>query len=78
MIVLLAFAVFALGFALDYADTRHKIAVEERNGHAAGLWSVAMYALGVFGTWAVLDVEPWLVVPTALGLYVGSRVAMPR
>lgn len=78
MTALLALLVFSLGFALDYADARHKMAVEARNGHAAGLWSNAMYALGIFGTWAVLDVELWLAVPTMIGLYVGSRVALRR
>ena len=78
MTALLALLVFSLGFALDYADTKHKLAVEARNGHVAGCWSVAMYALGIFGTWAVLDVEQWLVVPTMLGLYFGSRVALRR
>lgn len=67
---------FATAFVLDYADTRHKIAVERRDGHAAGRWSVSMYLVGIAGTWAVLDYSHTLIVPTCLGLYVGSIVAM--
>lgn len=78
MLALLAAFVFVLGFALDYADTKHKLAVEARNGHAAGCWSVLMYLLGTLGTWSVLDVAGWLVVPAAAGLYFGSRVALRR
>ena len=78
MTALLAALVFLLGGALDYADTRHKLAVEARNGHAAGCWSVLMYLLGTLGTWSVLDVAGWLVAPAALGLYAGSRVALRR
>lgn len=63
---------------LDYADTEHKIAVERREGHRAGMYSVAMYLLGLVGLVSVLDVSRWYVLPEAVGLYVGSRVAIRR
>ncbi len=76
MIIPLALAMFAFGFALDFADTRHKLAVEARRAHVAASWSVTMYLLGVSSTLAVFKVSVWLVVPEVIGLYVGSVVAL--
>lgn len=76
MIVALAFIMFAFGFALDFADTRHKLAVEARHAHVAASWSVTMYLLGVSSTFAVFKITVWLVVPEVVGLYVGSVVAL--
>lgn len=78
MFVLACALTFAAAFAGDYADTRHKIAVEQRDGHAAGVWSVLMYLVGIGCTWAIIDHARALIVPTVIGLYVGSRVAMWR
>jgi hypothetical protein len=74
--IALGVVVFVIAGALDFADTRHKIAVEQRDGHRSGLWSVAMYVLGLVGLVSVLDVSKWYVLPEAVGLYVGSRVAL--
>lgn len=76
--VLLGGLVFCVAIALDFADTTHKIAVEQRDGHRAGMWSVTMYLLGLVGLVSVLDVNRWYIVPEALGLYIGSRIAMRR
>lgn len=69
---------FIIAFALDYADTQHKLAVEARGLVMPGVWSVAMYLMGIVGTWAVLDYSFALVIPTACGLFTGSVVAMRR
>ncbi len=76
MIALLAVVVFALGFVLDYADTMHKVAIEQRAAVRAGAWSGVMYVLGMAGTWSVLDVAGWLVAPGALGYFLGSVYAV--
>lgn len=72
----LAITVYVLTFLLDYADTRHKIAVEARAPFMAAWWSVAMYVLGLFATWAAIDVSPWLVLPACAGLATGSIAAV--
>jgi quinol-cytochrome oxidoreductase complex cytochrome b subunit len=69
---------FAVAFALDFADTAHKLAIESRSPARAALWSVAMYLLGLVSLWAALDVSAWLVLPTCAGLAVGSVVAVRR
>lgn len=74
----LVLTVYGLAFFLDYADTRHKLAVEARAPAAAAWWSVVMYLLGLFATWAALDVSPWLALPTCAGLATGSAVAIYR
>lgn len=67
---------FFVGLVLDYADTGHKVAVEQRDATTASLASVAMYLLGVLVTWAAVDVSGLLVVPTAIGLVVGTHAAL--
>jgi hypothetical protein len=75
---LLGVAVFLVALLLDYADTRHKLAVELRDPRAASLWSVAMYLLGMLVTWATVDVSGWLCLPGAIGLVVGTHLALRR
>lgn len=78
MIVLACIGVFLAAFALDFADARNKLAINARDGHRAGLWSIAMKLAGVAGTFALVEVSWWLVVPECVGLYVGSRVALRK
>lgn len=78
MIYLIALAVFVAAIAFDYADAQNKIAIEQRNGHRAGCWSVAMYCIGVAGTLALVKVSVWLVLPECAGLYIGSRLAIRK
>jgi hypothetical protein len=77
-VTVLAVAVFLVALLLDYADTRHKLAVELRDPRAASLWSVAMYLLGMLVTWATVDVSGWLCLPGAIGLVVGTHLALRR
>jgi hypothetical protein len=74
----LAAAVFAIGLILDYADTRHKVAIERRDANAASVWSVIMYGLSILATWAAVDVSGWLVLPAAAGLVAGTQLALRR
>lgn len=78
MIIALGVLVFLLAAVLDIADTQHKIAIEHRDAHAAARWSVAMYLLGLVGLVGLLRVSLWLVVPEAVGLYLGSVFAIRR
>jgi hypothetical protein len=78
VIALLAIAVFVSFTLLDYADTLHKIAVNELRANAASAYSVVMLLLGMLGTWAALDVGGWLLIPAALGLVCGTQVAIRR
>lgn len=78
MLTLAIIAALALGLALDVADTMHKLAVEERDGHGAGLASVTMYALGLIGAKLAIDGTMYLAIPTCVGLYIGTRLAMRR
>lgn len=78
MIVLACLAVFAAAFALDFADARNKLAVNARDGHRAGLWSIAMKLSAVAGTFALVEVSWWLVIPECAGLYAGSRFALRK
>lgn len=68
--------VFLAAVALDFADTCNTRAVGEGRAHAAAAWSVTMYALGCVGLYSVVAVSWWLVIPEALGLYVGSVAAV--
>lgn len=74
----LACAVFVVGLVLDYADTRHKVAVEHRSANSASLWSVLMFLLGMLVTWAAVDVGGWLVFPASAGLVAGTQLAIRR
>ncbi len=74
----LACAVFAVGFALDYADARHKLAVEARDANAASAWSVVMFGLSFLVTWAAIDVSNWLLLPASAGLVAGTQLAIRR
>lgn len=74
----LVILVFFGAFALDYADAKNKLAVQERRAHAAARWSITMYLVGMVGFMAVLRVSMWLVIPECLGLYAGSWLAVRK
>lgn len=76
MEVLLAAAVFAAGFAIDFADSRNTLAVSQHRRYHAANWSVLMYVLGLFSIYSVVEVDLWLAVPTAAGFWTGSWAAV--
>jgi len=76
MLLPLAVLMFTLAASSDYLETRYVQAVGRRDAGSAARCSVAMWLVGVAGFVAVIEVGWWLLVPEALGLYVGTRLAM--
>lgn len=78
--MLLAITLCVLAFALaassDYLETVYVRAVGARDAERAARASVAMWLVGIVGLITVLEVGWWLLAPEALGLYVGTRLAM--
>ncbi len=74
--VALAVFAFALAASSDYLETVYVKAVGTRDAERAARASVAMWLVGVVGLVTVLEVGWWLLAPEALGLYVGTRLAM--
>lgn len=72
----LAVLVFMLAAVSDFLETRYVQAVNARRPECAARCSVAMWAVGVVGLVAVLQVGWWLLVPEGLGLYFGTMRAM--
>lgn len=79
MIALIALGVYFAALGFDYADARNKLAVQRRDAHTAGRWSVVMYLLGLVGTAPILHTSSvWLVLPACAGLYTGSWLAVRK
>ena len=73
---LVAVMVFALAAVSDFLETRYVQAVNARRAEQAARCSVAMWAVGVIGLVAVLQVGWWLLIPEGAGLYAGTIRAM--
>lgn len=69
--------VFLAAVALDYADVRHKQAVQNVARWRAAFWSVLMYTIGALGFLSVVEVSYWLMIPECIGLLVGTLIALP-
>ena len=74
--ILMGLGCFASMAALDYALVRHQQAVIASRAAAAGAWSVATYALGLFAMLAATQVSAWYAIPSAAGLYAGNVLAL--
>lgn len=74
--VAVAVLVFTLAAVSDFLETRYVQAVNARRAESAARCSVAMWAVGVIGLVAVLQVGWWLLIPEGAGLYVGTMRAM--
>lgn len=74
--IALAVLVFVLAAVSDFLETRYVQAVQDRSARVAARCSVAMWAVGVIGLVAVLEVGWWLLIPEGAGLYVGTMRAM--
>ena len=68
--------VLVAAFAYDFAITRYVVAVEERAGLRAGLWSVTTYLVGLVGTLGIIKVSAWLILPECVGLLLGTYVGV--
>lgn len=73
---ILAVLVFFAAAALDVAEAFYVRSIGQQNPHRAAVFSVAMYAIGCVGFFAVLDVSYWLMIPECAGLYLGSVLAV--
>lgn len=68
--------VFGLALASDFLQTRYVMAVQKKAKERAARYSVAIWLVGVAGLIAVIKVG-WVVLPgEALGLYIGTRLAL--
>ena len=67
-------------FAYDFSITRYVVAVEERAGWRAGVWSVLTYLVGLVGTLGIVKISAWLIIPECIGLLLGTvaGVAMKK
>jgi hypothetical protein len=68
--------VLVASFVYDFSITRYVIAVDERAGVRAGLWSVATFLVGLVGTLGIVKVSAWLILPEAIGLFFGTLVGV--
>lgn len=68
--------VLVAAFLYDFAITRYVVAVENRAGTRAGVWSVATYLVGLVGTLGIIKVSPWLIIPECIGLFLGTVVGV--
>ena len=74
--LLIGLLLFATAAASDYLETRYVQAVGSRDALRAAGCSVAMWVVSVAGLIAVIEVG-WTVLPfEALGLFVGTWLAM--
>lgn len=74
--ILLGLLVFASAMCIDLANTNYVLAVNEGNGHKAGLWSVMQWVSGLTGFLIAVKITMWLLPAEAAGLYAGTRLSM--
>jgi hypothetical protein len=73
--MLKALFVFVAIFLLDFAYVRYTLATTARDEHASGAYAAAIIVLSG-GAAVGYTAEPWLLVPAAIGAYVGTVVAV--
>lgn len=73
---LLMLLVFVSAVAWDFAIANYNLALKDLKGHAAGLWSIAAYIVGAIGFVLAVKVTLWIMVPEAIGMYIGTRLAI--
>lgn len=66
--------VFIAAAVYDLAIGRYVLALNKRNGHSAGAWSVGAYLIGLIGLQSVLKYSNGFIIPECLGLYVGTQI----
>lgn len=67
--------VFFINALLDVVYAQYTIQVQARNAHQAGLYA---FGIIVFGGVSILSYtqQPWLLIPAAIGAYVGTWVTI--
>lgn len=78
MLALIAIGVFVSALLIEACDTLNVLAVSQGRPLAAAAASVGMYALGLIGFWAFIEVSWWMAVPEVIGLALGSYVTVER
>ncbi len=68
-------AFLAAGTA-DFLETRYVRAVGSGDSTKAALCSVAMLLVSAVGLVAVVEISTWMLVPEALGMFIGTKLAM--
>lgn len=76
MLPLLFVGVFVAAFAYDFLNTRYIAAVSDRHPHKAACYSVVLWAIGASALLSVFKVSLWLLIPEAIGLYLGTLCAL--
>lgn len=64
--------VFTASFCYDLSNTRFLVAVQAKDAGRAATWSVVTTMIGLVGLAGILEYSPWLVIPEAAGVYVGT------
>lgn len=70
-----AIAVFLAYVVLDVIWAKYTIALAARDKLWAPIWSMLIPALAGYATIQFVE-EPWLLIPVALGSFVGTRLAL--
>lgn len=74
----LGLLVLASSAAIDFAHTRYVQAVQACRRHRAAAWSVLQWTGGTIGFVVAVKVSFWLLPLEAIGLYLGTVLAIPR
>jgi hypothetical protein len=75
---MLGVLVFCATCALDYAHTNYVMAVHDRRRYKAAAWSVLQWCAATIGFVVAVKVSLYLLPFEALGLYVGTLLAVPK
>jgi hypothetical protein len=76
MMILLAIAVFASAFLIDFAHARYALARDQGDRVRASLWSVAQWCSASVGFAVAVKVSLWYLPFEGAGLFLGTFVAM--
>ena len=74
---LLALGVFLATVAVDFAWARYTVYVAEKRVHPAAFWSAIIILASALSVLAYTE-NRWMVLPAAVGAYVGTFIALKR
>lgn len=73
--MMIALAAFVSAVVVDYAWARYMMGVSDKSPQHAAMWSAVVVLLGSVTVIAYTS-NRWMVIPAALGAYVGTLVAL--
>lgn len=76
MPILYALLVFCSALVIDLSNARYIQSVNDKHAHRAAAWSLIMYTMGALGFVCLIHISLWLMIPEALGFYVGTMLAL--